>query len=145
MSQPYAKQKVLVQSSMREVHALTKKDYVVEEIDGKATVQEVRGYRHFRNHKAYMTAEEAHFLVNDEANKRLAEAEGSPRYWYPAGAPFPVPHDHDGERLAPPFTADTAGVTDPAVAEAAERQRALKEATLKNHKAKKKAEDAAGA
>lgn len=82
-----ATQKVLVRSRYREVFAATHVEkLIIPDNNGNPRVDRRLYGRQFKEAHAYMTVQEAQFLVESDQN-RSADDAGQPNYWYPAGQP----------------------------------------------------------
>lgn len=90
--------KVLVHSRFREVKVAVGRTYGRHPTTGRTEISSK--FRTFKDNRAYMTPEEAAFVVESDENMRHDEYRLPMPYTYPAGAPFPVPYDKDGPFFA---------------------------------------------
>lgn len=136
MSIEIGKHKVLVRSAFREGVAKTWVDY--EEDPKTGAVTELSYFRRFHEHHAYMTPQEARFLVESEENQAHIDGGLPPPYSYPNGQAFPQPLDFGGETLGPPIPEGALSTQDERQAAASKRKSDRRESIL----AKKRAANA---
>ena len=126
--------KVLVFSSRKEAVALVGRDW---DKDGKMLPK----YRQFSPihpkssvGQAYMTLDEANYLVESEEARKYA-ATGSPQYWYPSGFPVPV-GDEKGGSITDAFSDESIGIADERQVEAARKQEEERQTAMAAAKAR---------
>lgn len=135
--------KVLVYSAMKEARACTGR-----RVDGEGNFH--LQFRQFRPlgpkspfGKAYMTPEEANFLVESSYVRKHAEAGLQAPYFYPAGFPAPVEDNYE-EPFSPPLTEKSFFVSDPRQVEQAQELLRERDEAIAKAKAAEEAEKGDG-